>query len=81
MKHAIFFPLYNIHSDLVKAAIGVKDNRSVEHFFLNAGVKIRMIGKKKCVTYDDIVSVVSMKKPPVLRYDAQSELSRMIDEL
>jgi hypothetical protein len=80
MKHAIFFPLYNIHSDLVKAAIGLKDNRSVEQFFLEAGIKIREIGRKKCVTCEDLLNIVKNKQV-IIRYEGQSNLSKQIDKL
>jgi hypothetical protein len=81
MKHAIFFPLYNIHSDLVKTAIGLKDNRAVEQFFREAGVVVRNIGKKRCVTCEDLLSITTKKQVVIMRYEAQSELSKQIDEL
>lgn len=82
MKSAVFFPWYNIYSDLVKSAIGLKDNRSIEQFFNEAGIKIRDIGKKKCVTCEDLLNVVSVKNKQVfMNYEARSELSKQIDEL
>lgn len=80
MKHPIFFPLYNIHSDLVKTAIGLTDNRSVEQFFREAGIRVREIGKKKCVTCEDLLKVTKGKQA-IMRYEAQSELSKQIDDL
>lgn len=80
MKHAIFFPLYNIFSDLVKTAIGLKDSRAVEQFFRDAGVKIHDVGKKKCVTCEDLLNVVKNKQV-IIRYEAKSELSKKIDDL
>lgn len=80
MKHAVFFPLYNIYSDLVKTAIGLKDSRSVDQFFHDAGIKIHEVGKKKCVTCEDLLSVVT-KKQVIMRYEAKSELSKKIDDL
>jgi hypothetical protein len=76
----MFFPLYNIYSDLVKVALGLTDNRSVERFFRDAGVRIQRIGKKKCVACEDILNAMKAKKS-VLRYEARSALSRKIDEL
>lgn len=43
----IFIPFYNIHSDLVKTALGMKDTRSIERFFRRAEIKIHEIGGKK----------------------------------
>lgn len=80
MKHAIFFPLYNIYSDLVKTAIGLKDSRSVEQFFQEAGIKVHEIGKKKCVTCEDLLNVLK-GKAIVMRYEAKSDLSRTLDDL
>ncbi len=80
MKSVIFFPFYNIHSDLVKTAIGLKDSRSVEQFFREAGIKVREIGKKKCVTCEDLLNV-SKNKPVFMEYEARSELSKQIDKL
>lgn len=80
MKTPIFFPFYNIHSDLVKTAIGLKDTRSIEQFFINANIKITLIGKKKCVTYDDLMNAVK-PTPVVLRYEPKSTLSKRIDEI
>lgn len=81
MKHPVFFPLYNIYSDLVKAAIGLKDTRSVEQFFQQAGVKIHDIGNKKCVACEDLLNILTRKKQVVFKYEAQSELSKQIDKL
>lgn len=81
MKTAVFFPLYNIHSELVKTALGLKDNRSIEQFFLEAGIKIREIGKKKCVTCEDLLNVVKINKQVVMRYEAKSDLSRQLNDL
>ena len=80
MKNAIFFPFYNIHSDLVKTAIGLKDNRSVEQFFREAGITVREVGKKKCVTCEDLLNV-SKNKQIFMKYEAQSDLSKQIDNL
>jgi hypothetical protein len=80
MKHAIFFPLYNIHSVLVKTALGLKDSRSVEQFFRAAGIKIREVGKKKCVTCEDLLSVTKDKQV-IFKYEAKSALSKQIDQL
>jgi hypothetical protein len=80
MKHAIFFPLYYIFSDLVKTAIGVRDSRSVEQFFHDAGIKIHEIGKKKCVTCEDLLNAIKNKQV-IMRYEAKSELSKKIDTL
>jgi hypothetical protein len=80
MKHAIFFPLYYIHSDLVKTAIGLKDSRSVEQFFHEAGIKIHEVGKKKCVTCEDLLSVTKAKQV-IFRYEAKSALSKQFDQL
>lgn len=80
MKHAVFFPLYNIYSDLVKTAIGLKDNRSVEQFFREAGIKVHEVGKKKCVTCEDLLSVAKNKQV-FIKYEAKSELSKQIDDL
>ena len=80
MKEPIFFPFYNIHSDLVKTAIGLTDNRSVELFFINAKIRITPIGKKKCVTYDDLMNATK-PSPVVLRYEPKSQLSKRIDEI
>lgn len=81
MKSAIFFPFYNIYSDLVKIAIGLKDNRSIEQFFQEAGIKIMDVGKKKCVTCEDLLNVVKNNKPVVMRYEPQSDISKQISEL
>ena len=80
MKHTIYFPLYNIHSDLVKTAIGLKDNRSVEQFFKEAGIEILDIGKKRCVKCEDILNV-ARGRISYMKYEAQSELSKQIDNL
>jgi hypothetical protein len=80
MKHAIFFPLYNIFSDLVKTAIGLKDNRSVEQFFREAGIKVHELGKKKCVTCEDLFSVTKDKQV-IFKYEAKSALSKQVDQL
>jgi hypothetical protein len=80
MKNAIFFPFYNIHSDLVKAAIGLKDSRSIEQFFREAGITVREIGKKKCVTCEDLLNV-SKNKPVLMKYEAQSAISKQINNL
>lgn len=80
MKQAVYFPLYNIYSDLVKTAIGLKDNRSVEQFFEDVGVKVHEFGKRKCVKCDDLLGV-TMNKPVFMTYEAQSDLSRKIDDL
>lgn len=80
MKHVIFFPFYNIYSDLVRTAIGLKDSRSVEQFFREAGIKIYEIGKKKCVTCEDLLNVASNKQV-FMNYEAKSELSKQIDNL
>jgi hypothetical protein len=81
MKNAIFFPFYNIHSNLVKTAIGLMDNRSVEQFFREAGIKVHDVGKKKCVTCEDLLNLVKINKLVVMRYEPQSELSKQINEL
>jgi hypothetical protein len=80
MKHAIFFPLYNIYSDLVKTAIGLKDNRSVEQFFKDAGIKVHEIGNKKCVACEDLLNLGNAKQV-FESYQARSELSKRIDNL
>lgn len=78
MKHPIFFPFYSITSDLVKTAIGLKDNRSVEQFFNEAGIKLHDIGKKKCILCEDLLSVTK-PKPAIFTY--KSKISRKIDDL
>lgn len=80
MKQAIFFPLYNIHSDLVKTAIGLKDNRAIEQFFKEAGIEIHEVGKKKCVRCEDLLNFAK-NKTVFLNYKAQSDLSKDIDDL
>lgn len=80
MKNVVFFPFYSIHSDLVKTAIGLKDNRSIEQFFCDAGIKVYEVGKKKCVTCEDLLKVVKDKQA-IMRYEAKSELSKKIDDI
>lgn len=80
MKHAIFFPLYNIYSDLVKTAIGLKDTRSIEQFFRDAGVRIHEIGKKKCVTCEDLLNIIKTPQS-VMTYAAKTEISKQIEDL
>jgi hypothetical protein len=80
MKHAIFFPLYNIYSDLVKTAMGLKDNRSVEQFFKEAGIQIHEIGKKKCIRCEDLLNIVK-NGMTIIEYKAQSKLSKRIENL
>lgn len=80
MKQAIFFPLYNIFSDLVKTSIGLKGSRSIEKFFKDAGIEVHEVGKKKCVTCEDLLKAVSNKQV-FIRYEAQSELSKEFDKL
>lgn len=75
-----FFPLYNIYSDLVKVALGLTDNRSIERFFRDAGVRIQRIGKKKCVACEDLLNVLKGKKR-VARYQAPTIVSKEIDDL
>ena len=77
MKQPVFFPLYNIHSDLVKSAIGLKDNRSVEQFFREAGVEVRDVGGKRMVTCEDLVNI-SKPQPVFVTYKGKS---RKFDDL
>lgn len=76
----IFFPLYNIHSDLVKTAIGLKDNRAVEQFFKAAGIEILQIGTKRCVRCEDLLNF-GRSKEIFSPYEAKSKFSKEIDEL
>jgi hypothetical protein len=75
-----FFPLYNIYSDLVKVALGLTDNRSVERFFRDAGIRVQRIGKKKCVACEDLLNIMKGKKK-VLRYKAPIIVSKEVDDL
>lgn len=82
MNNIVFFPLYNIFSDLVKAALGLKDTRSIEQFFRAAGVKIHLLGTKKCVACEDLLNVVSGgHQKQATPYEAKSKFSKRIDEL
>jgi hypothetical protein len=81
MKHPVFFPFYNIYSELVKTAIGLKDTRSIDQFFKDAGVEIRLIGKKKCVTCEDLLNVLTKTQVVVMEYVARTPLSRKIEEM
>lgn len=80
MNHIILFPFYNIHSDLVKTALGMKDTRSIERFFRRAEIKIHEIGGKRCVLCEDLLAVTK-PKPQVFQYEPQSNFSREIDDL
>lgn len=77
MKQPIFFPFYSIYSDIVKTSLGLKDNRSIEKFFKEAGIKVYDIGEKKCVLCEDLLAVTK-PKPVIFRYTPQSELERQI---
>jgi hypothetical protein len=81
MKNAIFFPFYSIHSNLVKAAIGLKDSRSVEQFFREAGIAVRDIGKKKCVSCEDLLNAMKNNKQTIMRYEAKSDFSKQLNDL
>lgn len=76
-----FFPLYSIYSDLVRVALGLSDTRSIMRFFREAGIKVHVIGKRKCVTCEDLLNVVKNNKPVAFRYEARSDLSKQIDDL
>lgn len=80
MRQTIFFPFYHIYSDLVRTALGLKDSRSVERFFKEAGIKIYEIGNRKCVVCEDLLSVTK-PKPVIFRYEGKSEISRKLDEM
>ena len=80
MKQTVYFPVYNIYSDLVKTAIGLKDSRSIEKFFIEAGVKIHDIGGKRVVMCQDLLGLTSNTKV-FLNYEAKSSFSREIDDL
>lgn len=72
--------LLYIYSDLVKTAIGLKDIRSIEQFFRDAGVKIHEIGKKKCVTCEDLLNVVKNLRA-VMKYVGKTNISKQIEDL
>ena len=80
MKQTTFFPIYSIHSDLVKSALGLKDSRSIEKFFNEARIKVHDIGGKKCVMCEDLLTITK-PNPQVFRYEAQSDFSKEIDDL
>lgn len=80
MEHPLYFPFYCIYSDIVKSALGLKDSRSIEGFFVRAGVTVHIIGGKKCVMCDDLLNLTK-PQPVIMRYEAQSDLSREIDRL
>lgn len=80
MKHPIFFPFYNIYSDIVKTSLGLKSNRTIESFFKEAGIPVVIIGTKKCVTCEELLNAAKDKKV-FATYVAQSARSKMLDEL
>lgn len=75
MKHPVFFPVYNIYSDLVRTAIGLKDTRSIEKFFEEAGIKVHDIGGKKCILCEDLLNITK-PKPQVYERKLRKELSQ-----
>jgi hypothetical protein len=84
MKLPVFFPFYNIYSDLVKTALGLKSNQSIDQFFSDAGLKVVQIGNKKCVICEDILILLKpdlLRLRGSLRYEAKSDFSKKIDEL
>ena len=78
MKQPIFFPFYSIHSDIVRVSLGLKDVRSVEKFFKEAGITVHDIGGKKCVMCEDLLAVTK-PKPQVFQYKGKPR--RWIDKL
>ena len=80
MKSEVFFPIYSIHSDLVKTSLGLTDNRSIEKFFREAGIKVHEIGKKKCVMCQDLLNLIT-EKPVIMSYKPQSNHSQEIFDM
>lgn len=81
MKHPTFFPIYSIHSDLVKTALGLKDNRSVEQFFKVAGIKIHQLGNKKVITCEDLLNVTTKVNAAASTYEPRSDMARGLDDM
>lgn len=79
MKLPTFFPFYNIYSDLVKTALGLKSNQSIDQFFSDAGLKVVQIANKKCVTCEDIMTLLRpeiMNLKGGLRYEAKTDFGK-----
>lgn len=81
MKQPVYFPLYSIHSDLVKTALGMKDVRSVEKWLEEAGVPVVQIGNKKMVTCEDLLNAKPDSTQVLAYYRSKSDFSKQIDDL
>lgn len=81
MKTPVYFPIYNIHSDLVKTALGLRDNRSIEKFMETAGVPIKLIGNKQCVFCEDLFNVIDSKSRSRLgAYDESDDYHKSLEK-
>ena len=58
MEKTTYFPFYYIYSDIVKVALGVKDNRAVVSKLRTAKIKIRVRGRLKFIKTEDILSMI-----------------------
>ena len=80
MKPA-YFPIYDIRSDLVKSALGLKDNRSVEKWLNAAGITIHNIGTRRVVKCEDLFNVSTNESKGFVPYESKGKYSKQLDEL
>ncbi len=81
MSKVVYFPIYNIHSPLVKAALGMKDPRSVERWMREAGITIKEIGGKKMISCEDLIEATKKKDNSSLTYSISQETSDILKDL
>lgn len=81
MKTATFFPYYSISSDIVKAALGMKDKRSIAKHFRSAGVEIFKVGTLECVAAQDLFEVSNNRKVFVSSQSSKKSGVKEIDDL
>lgn len=76
-----YFPLYSVNSPLLKAALGVSDNRSVESWLNKANVPVHNIGGKKMIQLEDILRLTKTQSTKVVNYTAKSAAAKKLDDL
>ena len=81
MKHPVYFPLYNIQSDLVKTALGLKDNRSIEKWLQQVGINIQEVAGKKLISCEDLMRAPRGFSKSLTRYSAISNEAQEINNL
>lgn len=57
-RETTFPPFYAINSDLLKAALNCKDNRTIKKYLINAGVEIGYFGGKEVVSHEDLMNAI-----------------------